>query len=110
MRKANALGMNSVSLSCLIEEPSSKSERELFINAFLTTLKQAICPKGPCHIAHLRLVQEEKDTIGEFSDFFKTYYDQLMQLNLDENSANTSMINNSMHDSNTSQPAENTTP
>jgi len=40
LRKIKTLGMSSVSLSCLIEEPSSISERELFINAFLAALKQ----------------------------------------------------------------------
>jgi hypothetical protein len=43
MRKVNVLGLNSVSLPCLIEEPTTKSERELFINTFLQALKKFIC-------------------------------------------------------------------
>ena len=72
IRKVNMLKMSSVSLSCLVEEPSTKSERDLFINAFLTALKKAIYQKGSFHITHVRLVQEEKDTIRDFLDFFKT--------------------------------------
>jgi hypothetical protein len=48
--------MKSISMSCQIEEPSIESERELFINAFLQALKQAISPKFPWSIEHVRLV------------------------------------------------------
>ena len=95
MRKVNTLGLSSVSLSCLIEEPS-RSERDLFINAFLPALKQIICQKGQCHITHVRLVQEDRQSTEEFWNFFKTYVDQ--QRNLDssqENLGNNSMVNTS---------------
>ena len=62
MRKVNVLGFNSVSLSCLIEEPTTKSERILFINAFLTALKQFIY-EDQCRFTRVRLVQEELETI-----------------------------------------------
>jgi hypothetical protein len=66
--------MSSVSLSCLIEEPSTASERDLFINAFLPALKQAIRLKE-CHITHVRLVQEDEQSTGEFFNVFKNYVD-----------------------------------
>ena len=61
LRKVNTLGLSSLSLSCLmpIEEPSIKSERELFIDEFLTALKQTISAENRCSITHVRLVQED---------------------------------------------------
>ena len=93
MQKVNMLEKSSVSLSCLIQEPS-KSERDLFINAFLPALKQVICLKGRCHITHVRLVQEDKQSTEEFLNVFKTYVDQQRHLDFSqEHLVNISMTN-----------------
>ena len=102
MRKVNTLGLSSVSLSCLIEEPS-RSERDLFINAFLPALKQIICLKGHCHITHVRLVQEDRQSTEEFWSFFNTYVDQ--QRHLDSSQEN--LVNNSMGNTSEFQQQQN---
>ena len=102
MRKVNTLGLSSVSLSCLIEEPSIKSERDLFINAFLPALKQIIFRLGRCNITidHVRLVQEDKVTTRDFLNVLKTYVNQQKHLDSSqEHLVNTSMVNASVQES-----------